>query len=62
METSEQKGIAQKRTIYFEAGKSGTWKPVHVPRGMTDKQLLRCCPAAILLCGRAHMHKDFPFS
>ncbi len=41
IENKESKGIAQKRTIYFEAGKSGSWKPVHVPSGMTDKQLLK---------------------
>jgi hypothetical protein len=31
----------RKGAVYFEAGKSGTWKRVPVPKGMTDKQLCR---------------------
>jgi hypothetical protein len=31
----------RKGAVYFEAGKSGTWKRVQVPKGMTDRQLFR---------------------
>eukprot|EP00282_Hemiselmis_andersenii_P003127 CAMPEP_0114112774 /NCGR_PEP_ID=MMETSP0043_2-20121206/2560_1 /TAXON_ID=464988 /ORGANISM="Hemiselmis andersenii, Strain CCMP644" /LENGTH=279 /DNA_ID=CAMNT_0001204883 /DNA_START=128 /DNA_END=963 /DNA_ORIENTATION=- len=41
-ETQAVSGRAYKKNlVYFEAGKSGAWKQVAVPRGMTDQQLLR---------------------